>query len=71
MTAKDDSQKDAHDKPKNQLVAGMRKSRGTGTGPGHSEHHGRPGPRDATQPGPSERAAVEDHYQMGGLRWPD
>lgn len=34
MTAKDDSQKDAHDKPKNQLVAGMRRAGGPVPAPG-------------------------------------
>ena len=70
MTEKDDSHKDAHDKPKNQLVEGMRKSKGTGASPGHSAHHTHHKGRDASRPGSSVGEGGDD-YQVGGLRWPD
>lgn len=70
MTTKDDSHKDTHDKPKNQLVEGMRKSKGTGASPGHSAHHGHRGRPDTSRPGSPDRDG-EDRYQVGGLRWPD
>jgi hypothetical protein len=66
-TEKGDSQKD--NKPKNQLVEGMRKSKATGANPGHSAQHGHGG-RAATRHRSSGHEA-EDDYQVGGLRWPD
>lgn len=66
MTEKDATHKD--NKPKNQLVEGMRKSKGTGASPGHAGHHGQD--RDVARPESPLRRSGDD-YQLGGLRWPD
>ena len=68
MTEKDEAQKD--NKPKNQLVEGMRKSKGSGASPGHSAHHSHHEGREMSRPVSSARKGGDD-YQVGGLRWPD
>jgi len=66
MTEKDEAQKD--NKPKNQLVEGMRRSKGTGVSPDLSYQHSQERV-DIKRPGSSLEGA--DDYQVGGLRWPD
>lgn len=72
-----DSKTDKPGKTKNQLVEGMRKSKGTGANPGSGANPGQQvsqpttrKDRDPSRPGSSNEGGG-DAYSTGRLRWPD